>query len=125
MSACTAICGDLLPEARVALRIMGDGAIRRLNRDFRGVDAPTDVLAFPSPDGDGQIGDIALNWQAARRQALAHGHSPEAEAVALFAHGLLHLAGFSHDDQASRQRMDRRTYELCQTAGFEVKTFGH
>jgi len=125
VSACAEICQKLLPEGRVALRVVTDSAIRRLNRDYRGLDAPTDVLAFPNPGGDGHAGDIAINWQAATRQALRHGHSSQAEAVALFAHGLLHLVGFDHEDQVSRRRMDRRTYELCKAVGFEVKTFGH
>jgi probable rRNA maturation factor len=125
VSACAEICQQLMPGGRVALRVMNDGTIRRLNREYRGVDAPTDVLAFPDAGGDGHLGDIALSWQAARRQARQHGHSPEAEAVALFAHGLLHLAGFSHEDQTTRRRMDRRAFELCKAVGFEVKAFGH
>jgi len=99
--------------------------MQRLNREYRGLDYPTDVLAFPAASGDGSVGDIAVNWQAAQRQGAEHGHPPVAEAVALFAHGLLHLVGFDHDSEAARRRMDARTYQLCKTAGFEVKSFGH
>lgn len=109
----------------MALRVVDDQAIHRLNLEYRGVDAPTDVLAFPGPSDDGHAGDIALNWRAIERQARSHGHSPQAEAVALFAHGLLHLAGFNHENQASRRQMDRRMHELCKIAGYEVTAFGH
>jgi probable rRNA maturation factor len=125
VSACAVVCQELVPTARVALRVVDDAAMRRLNREFRGLDHPTDVLAFPADSADGSVGDIAVNWQAAQRQAAEHGHPPAAEAVALFTHGLLHLVGFDHDSEAARRRMDIRTYELCKTAGFEVKSFGH
>jgi len=125
VAACAVICQELLPAARVALRVVDDRAMQKLNRQYRGIDAPTDVLAFPNAAGDGQAGDIALNWQAARRQAAEHGHAPQAEAIALFAHAMLHLVGFNHDDEPARRRMDARTHELCKTAGFEVKSFGH
>lgn len=125
VSAATTICEELFPGSCVALRAVDDAAIRRLNRDFRGVDAPTDVLTFPDDDASANAGDIALNWQAAVRQARQHGHSPAAEAVALIAHGMLHLAGYDHDSDAAQRLMDRRTRELCNLAGFEVKSFGH
>lgn len=125
MSAATLILEQLLPGSYLALRAVDDAAIRRLNREYRAQDTPTDVLAFPDDDASPHAGDIALNWQAAVRQARRHGHSPQAEAVALIAHGMLHLAGYDHDSEAARQRMDLRTRELCNLAGFEVKSFGH
>jgi rRNA maturation RNase YbeY len=114
-----------LPGRVAALRVMDGAAIRRLNREFRGVDAATDVLSFPAGDAGLFAGDIALSWDAARRQARQHGHSVEAEAVALLAHALLHLAGWDHPDAAAQARMDVRTLELCRLAGFEVNAFGH
>lgn len=125
VSAATLLSEQLLPGRCVGLRAVDDAAIRRLNRDYRGIDAATDVLAFPDEDVDANAGDIALNWQAAVRQAASHGHSPEAEAVALVAHAMLHLAGYDHDSEPARQDMDRRTRELCNLAGFEVNSFGH
>lgn len=125
VSAATIICEKLLPGSYVALRAVDDAAIRRLNREFRGSDTATDVLAFPADEADASAGDIALNWQAAVRQARHHGHSPQAEAVALVTHALLHLAGHDHDSEPARRLMDARTRELCNLAGFEVKSFGH
>jgi rRNA maturation RNase YbeY len=125
VSAATMICEELLPGSCVALRAVDDQAMRLLNREYRSIDSATDVLAFPDDDASANAGDIALNWQAAVRQARRHGHCPEAEAVALITHALLHLAGFDHDSDAARRRMDLRTLELCNLAGFEVKSFGH
>ena len=125
MSAATMICEKLLPGSCVALRAVDDAAIRRLNREYRGLDSATDVLAFPDDEAGANAGDIALNWQAAVRQAQRHGHSPQAEAVALVVHALLHLTGYDHDSEPARRLMDARTRELCNLAGFEVKSFGH
>ncbi len=125
MSACAPAAQQLFPAATVALRVVDDAAIRRLNRDFRGVDEATDVLSFPADDLPGHGGDIALSWDAVERQAKANGNSPAAEAAALVIHGLLHLAGWDHADAAAQDAMDARTRELCQSVGIEVKSFGH
>jgi len=107
------------------LRLLDAAAIRALNRAYRGVDQATDVLSFPSGENKGFSGDIALNWEAVLSQAHANGNTPEAEAVALIAHGLLHLAGWDHQTDASARRMDIKTRELCSTVKIEVKCFGH
>jgi len=121
------IAEHLFPAQTVALRLVDDAEMRRLNKAFRGVDVSTDVLAFPPAAGGtrGHAGDIALCWPAAVRQACANGNKPEAEATALAAHALLHLAGLDHSDAASQDEMDRRTRELCHLAQIEVVRFGH
>jgi probable rRNA maturation factor len=125
MSACAPAAEQLFPTATVALRVVDDAAIRRLNREFRGVDEATDVLSFPGEGLAGHGGDIALSWDAVVRQARANGNTPADEAAALVIHGLLHLAGWDHADAAGQEAMDARTRELCQSAGIEVKFFGH
>ena len=83
--------------------ISGDAELRRLNRDFRGQDYPTDVLAFPGVDG--HLGDLAISFPRARAKARAFGHHVEHEIRILMLHGLLHLLGLDHE--ADRGRMAR------------------
>ena len=115
--------------------VAGDAELRRLNRDFRGKDYATDVLAFPavnngitaearstrskprnkpgltpeSAEGaesaEGSLGDIAISLARARAQARALGHSTEQEIQILMLHGLLHLLGLDH--QTDRGHMAR------------------
>jgi probable rRNA maturation factor len=123
-SAAEAMAARLFPEGSVALRAVSDTEIRRLNREFRGLDTATDVLSFPS----GEIaykGDIALSWETTQRQASVNGNAPEEEAIALIAHGLLHLAGFSHDSEAEDMKMHAATLDLLKHVGIQLETFGH
>ncbi|MGB6691271.1 MAG: rRNA maturation RNase YbeY [Terracidiphilus sp.] len=95
-------------QGQVTVLLTGDKSIRRLNRQFRGIDKTTDVLSFPTA-GDtfpGIAGDIAISVQAARRQAIEQGHSLAEEVKVLILHGLLHLAGYDH--QVDDGRMERR-----------------
>jgi probable rRNA maturation factor len=119
------LASEVFPSSAVALLVCGDERIRSLNQLFRGVDAGTDVLSFPSDSRPGHSGDIAISWDAVGRQARLNGNAPVAEALALLAHGLLHLAGFEHDTDAGEARMNARTVELCRLAGYEVERFGH
>jgi probable rRNA maturation factor len=108
-----------LRDAQVAVRLRGqvtvllttDGAIRKLNRQFRGIDKATDVLSFPAevPDGPEFAGDLAISLQTARRQAAEQGHALSVEVKVLILHGLLHLAGYDHEsDSGQMARRERR-----------------
>lgn len=79
--------------------ITSNAKMRRLNRDFRGKDKPTDVLSFPArQNGNVRLaGDIAISKEIARRNAKALGHSLGTELKVLLLHGLLHLAGHDHE----------------------------
>jgi probable rRNA maturation factor len=115
------LAGLGLPAAQVTLKLVADGASRRLNRRWRGIDASTDVLSFPGLDGapprgfDGHLGDLALclpyAWRKRRRFAPRFG----AECAFLILHGLLHLCGRHHDSPAQERRMwqlSRRLHPL-------------
>jgi probable rRNA maturation factor len=117
----------LFPHGAVALRAVSAEQIRVLNREHRHVDAATDVLSFPAGEHalHGHRGDIALCWPVALAQARANGNSAETEAVALIAHGMLHLAGLDHDTAKAEAVMDTRTQRLCQAAGYFIRTYGH
>lgn len=84
--------------------IAGDAELRRLNREFRGEDRPTDVLSFPSGQTgrSARLGDLAISLQRARSQARGFGHSTEQEIHFLMLHGLLHLTGLDHETDRGR-----------------------
>jgi probable rRNA maturation factor len=98
--------------------ITGDAELRRLNRDFRGKDHPTDVLSFPAepypseprPSGSApHLGDIAISLGRARAQAREFGHALEQEIQVLMLHGVLHLAGHDHEtDSGAMARAEKR-----------------
>jgi probable rRNA maturation factor len=88
-----------------------------LNREFRGPDETTDVLAFATTPGDAYLGDLAISWPAVRRQALEFGHPEAVEAALLAVHGLLHLLGWDHEGPAEEREMWRLTGEALAAAG--------
>lgn len=87
--------------AELSILITGDDRLRELNRSWRGLDRPTDVLSFPDggelPDGWRLLGEVVVSMDAARRQAVELGHSVEREVEELVLHGVLHLAGYDHE----------------------------
>ena len=107
-----ALLAELAPEGgSFALRFAGDRTLRRLNREFRGIDRPTDVLSFPGEAGpEGRhLGDVVISVAAARRQAGELGHPVERELRILALHGLLHCLGHDHEsDDGTMDRLERR-----------------
>lgn len=105
-------------ELYLSVLFTNNAGIAELNRQYRGVDAPTDVLSFsqmegagPTPGGPGYVmlGDIVISSERARAQAADYGHSPEREISFLLVHGLLHLLGYDHQTPDDAERM-----ETCQ-----------
>jgi probable rRNA maturation factor len=89
--------------------ITTDSELRRLNREFRGQDAVTDVLSFPAASPNGHLGDVAISIGRARAQALAFGHTVEQEVRILMLHGVLHLLGMDHETDTGRMaRAEKR-----------------
>jgi probable rRNA maturation factor len=98
----------------VSLRLVGDATIRVLNRDYRGKDRPTDVLAFAQRDaGVGPppepLGDVVISVDTARRQARRGLYR---ELLHLASHGLCHLLGYDHRDDAEERTMNARAAAL-------------
>jgi probable rRNA maturation factor len=94
----------------VSVRIASNSEMRRLNRDFRAQDKPTDVLSFPASQNrkTSLAGDIAISADIARANAKLLGHSLDDELKILLLHGLLHLAGYDHEsDDGEMQRLER------------------
>lgn len=80
----------------VSILLCGDARITDLNRTYRGLDRPTDVLSFPRGDTGALSGDIAISLESLARNAAAYGVSRNEELKRLVIHGLLHLAGMDH-----------------------------
>ncbi len=110
-------------EGKVALSVVitDDEAVRELNRQFRDVDAPTDVLAFGSgeegdfvtaPGEPAYLGDVVISCPRAVSQAEEYGHSINRELALLAVHGVLHLLGYDHVDEAERMEMWTRQNEI-------------
>jgi probable rRNA maturation factor len=82
--------------------ITGDLEMQRLNRDFRKQDHATDVLSFPSRQTLGFLGDIAISFEHAQRQAAEYDHGIGQEIEILMLHGVLHLLGMDHENDGGR-----------------------
>ena len=109
-------------KSDLTVLLSDDAHIQALNRQFREVDAPTDVLAFPSgetdPDsGSRYLGDVIVSFPQALRQASTAGHSTQAEINLLVVHGVLHLLGYDHATKAERDRMWAAQEEILQSLG--------
>ncbi len=106
-------------KIEVSVLFCGDGAIRTLNRRYRKVDAPTDVLAFPA-QSRGLLGDIVISVPYASRQARRRGESPAREIDRLLLHGLLHLSGYDHEtdrgEMTALEQKIRRRLNLAEAA---------
>lgn len=97
--------------AEVSVTFLGRDAMRRLNAEYKGVDRPTDVIAFPLAGPDGRlVGDVYVCPWVARREAAARGVPVREELVRLVVHGTLHVLGWDHpdDDDRTRSPMWRR-----------------
>ncbi len=99
-------------ESEISIEFVGDARMRRLNRDYRGKDRTTDVLAFASREAAGpascMLGDVVIAVPTAMRQASALGHSLNEELARLLIHGLLHVVGYDHERGAADARRMRR-----------------
>ena len=111
---------DRCADYEISLRLVGDAAIHALNRDYRHKDTPTDVLAFAQRDSPGGrlhpelLGDIVISVDTARRQARRGLYR---ELLHLASHGLCHLLGYDHRDDAEEQAMNARAAALRAEAG--------
>jgi len=99
--------------------LTGDAEIRRLNRRFRGKDAPTDVLSFRFSDGGDAgepFGDVIISLETAARQARAYRGRLEDEVLRLLVHGTLHVCGYDHRERRAAARMHALTRGLLRRA---------
>jgi probable rRNA maturation factor len=117
-AALTALSHQAAPSSTdLTIVLTDDAQLHKLNRQWMGVDAPTDVLSFPSdetdPDtGSRYLGDILISVPYAARQAAAGGHSVEAETQLLVVHGVLHLMGHDHAEADEKTLMWQAQKEI-------------
>ena len=123
-------------QAELSVVITDDREMRDLNRTFRRLDRPTDVLAFAMREGEPMgraltpggalpyeemLGDVVVSVETARRQASQHRRPLEAEMRMLLAHGLLHLIGYDHRTAREEAVMNAATLRLCRAAQREPR----
>ena len=98
------------PDADLSIALTDDARLQQLNRDYLGIDSPTDVLSFPASESDPEtgspyLGDILISIPRAKAQAKAAGHPLESEVQLLVVHGMLHLLGHDHADAKEKRKM--------------------
>lgn len=97
-----------------AVRFVDEDEMRRMNREFREIDRPTDILSFPgdeTPDGR-HLGDVAISVPTAAKQASSRGHSLGREIRVLLLHGALHCLGYDHEtDDGTMDRLEEELRE--------------
>ena len=121
-------------DAEVSVTFVDDEGIRELNKKFRNMDKPTDVLSFPLLDYEGEseepffdelshnLGDIVISLERAMAQANEFGHSFEREVAFLTAHSMLHLLGYDHElSEEDDADMRKRQSDIMEILGLSVK----
>ncbi len=110
------------PESDITIVLTDDAQLHELNREFLGVDAPTDVLSFPASESDPEtgaayLGDILISIPRAAQQAQAAGHPVEAEVQLLVVHGVLHLLGYDHAEAEEKTLMWNEQAKVLERLG--------
>ena len=127
-------------EAEVNVILTDNEAIREINRDYRQIDRPTDVLSFPMVDyeqpadfdgledraedyfnpetGELMLGDIIVSVDKVEEQAEKYGHSQTRELAFLVAHSMLHLFGYDHMEEEERLVMEKKQAEILERRGY-------
>lgn len=116
---------DFTSDVEVSLTLVDKDEIHTLNRDYRGVDRPTDVLSFPMDDEifpgeedvDLILGDIVICLDIAKAQAEEYGHSLDRELSYLICHSTLHLLGYDHMEEDEKAIMRGKEKEIMKNLG--------
>ena len=117
----------ITPPFEASLVFTNSETVQQLNRDYRGVDRPTDVLAFymlqqqeaessfiPPPDKILHLGEVIISYPQAVAQAEEQGHSVQKELALLTIHGLLHLLGYDHKKPDEENKMRKKEREFLE-----------
>ena len=125
---------DFQNYCEVSVTFTDNEGIHELNKKYRNVDKPTDVLSFPLFDFEGEceeppidevmsnLGDIVISLEKAKEQAEEFGHSFERETAFLCVHSMLHLLGYDHErsEEEDREMRSKQT-EIMRIMGLEIK----
>ena len=117
------------PDGELTLAFTDDESIQELNRQFAGINRPTDVLSFPNWDTDietgrNYYGDVVISIPFAERQAKEAGHPLRDELTLLITHGVLHLLGFEHEEEDDRHKMWSIQDEILTQLGISIASPG-
>ena len=110
-------------DYEVSITFVDKDEIHKLNKEFRSVDRPTDVLSFPMDEDffiegvDTMLGDIVICMDVAKEQAKDFGHSLDREIMYLTAHSMLHLLGYDHMEENEKLEMRAREKEVMKILG--------
>jgi len=114
-------------DSELTIVLTDDAHIQELNRDYLGIDAPTDVLSFPASEIDGSeidpetgasyLGDILISLPYAAKSATQAGHPLETEVQLLVVHGVLHLLGHDHARAREKAKMWKAQAEILEALG--------
>ena len=104
-------------KGEIALLLTSDSEMQLLNKRFRSKDMPTNVLSFPSGEGNDFLGDIALARETCEREASLREISISDHAAHLIVHGMLHLIGYDHQSDGEAAAMERREAEILALLG--------
>lgn len=127
-------------ESEVNVILTDNEAVREINREHRGIDAPTDVLSFPLVDfgtpsdfdrveeapadyfnpetGELMLGDVVVSVDKVEEQAHKYGHSQTRELAFLVAHSMLHLCGYDHMEDGEREIMEEKQSKILEARGY-------
>jgi probable rRNA maturation factor len=113
-------------DTELAVMLTDDPGIRTLNRNWRGIDKPTNVLSFPALQPEGarkpgdappMLGDIAIAYETLRREADEEGKPFDHHLSHLAVHGFLHLVGYDHENDAEAEGMEALETEILAQLG--------
>jgi probable rRNA maturation factor len=115
-------------QSEITIVVDNDGHIQNLNSTFLGINAPTDVLSFPSEEidpetGNQYLGDIIISYPRALSQARAAGHPVESELQLLVVHGVLHLLGYDHAVEDEKKKMWEVQEKILADLGVSLTRF--
>ena len=109
------------PRLPVSVLFADNATLQRLNRDYRGIDKPTNILSFPAGDfavaAQAYLGDMALAFETCRDEAAASGVAIQDHAAHLLVHGMLHLIGYDHETEEAACAMEKREAQILKTLG--------
>lgn len=117
----------LEPEIEIDIVLADSNTMRDLNRQFRDIDAPTDVLSFANapdeiwtwPDEPPSLGEVVVGVMVAEAQAQETGQDVKGTIAHALVHGVLHMIGYDHEDGPDHERMKKREDEILKVLGYE------
>jgi probable rRNA maturation factor len=120
--AITAACNQVKAGGEICVVLTDDAGVRELNRTWRHIDRPTNVLSFSANTGGGNpasamLGDIVIGYETMAGEALAEGKPFLHHLAHLTVHGFLHLLGYDHEDDGQAEEMERLEREILATLG--------